>query len=232
MNQIACLTRGYENLEKYDSLIKRNLAIKEFINKDCKIPLTIFQEGNITDEQMNYITEKSGGQILSFINISNVWIGGYEGMCRFYTYDFWNYFKSDDLVLRIDEDCIISKCDTNPFDLMGENVYLRSVYWAESHSETNATLPQFIENLTGANSTDFYNGKFPYTNVGLAKVEFFKTIEPILKKIAVNPLQLANRWGDLPVLGSLLNVYAIGKVGSLTGMSYRHDSHNVTINCD
>lgn len=232
MNQIACLTRGYENLEKYDSLIKRNLAIKEFINKDCKIPLTIFQEGNITDEQMNYITEKSGGQILSFINISNVWIGGYEGMCRFYTYDFWNYFKSDDLVLRIDEDCIISKCDTNPFDLMGENVYLRSVYWAESHSETNATLPQFIENLTGANSTDFYNGKFPYTNVGLAKVEFFKTIEPILKKIAVNPLQLANRWGDLPVLGSLLNVYAIGKVGALTGMSYRHDSHNVTINCD
>lgn len=232
MNKIACLTRGYNELERYNSLINRNKAIKQFINQDCKIHLIIFHEGNITDEQMNYITSQSEGQILSFIDISSVWIGGYEGMCRFYTYNFWNYFDKEDLVLRIDEDCIVTKCDNNPFELIGENYYLRSVYWAESHSETNATLPQYVEKLTGIESNVFYNGKFPYTNVGLGKVSFFKTIEPLLKNIALNPLQLANRWGDLPVLGSLLNIYAIGRVGALTGMSYKHYSHNVEINCD
>src|SRR5688572_18984280 len=144
MNYIACLTRGYTELEQYNALVQRNKAIAEHINKGRKTVLVIFHEGNITDEQMNYITAHSEGQIVSFKNISDVWIGGYEGMCRFYTYDFWNYFNDDDLVLRIDEDCHVSKCVTDPFSMIGDNVYLRSVYWAESHSETNATLPGFI----------------------------------------------------------------------------------------
>ncbi len=232
MNHIACLTRGYPELSQYQHLINRNKAIRQFINKDLKTVLTIFHEGNITDEQMNYITNESEGQILSFIDISSFWAGGYEGMCRFYTYDFWSFFKHEDVVLRIDEDCQVIKCDVDPFSLLGDNVYLRSVYWAESHSETNATLPGFIQKLTGADSAEFYNGKFPYTNVGLAKISFFQELQPLIKRIALDPLQLANRWGDLPVLGSLLNIYAKGKVGSLTGMSYTHSSHNVTINCD
>lgn len=232
MNYIVCLTRGYENLSQYDVLIKRNQAIAEHINKDLKTVLVIFHEGNISDDQMNHITAQSSGQTLSFINISSVWIGGYEGMCRFYTYDVWSYFKEDDLILRIDEDCHVTSCDKDPFSLIGDKDYLRSVYWAESHSETNATLPGFIEKLTGSNRVKFYNGKFPYTNVGLARIKFFKDLQPLIKKIAYDPMQLANRWGDLPVIGSILNIYAVGKVGAIEGLSYKHYSHNVTINCD
>jgi hypothetical protein len=226
-NAIVCLTRGYYNLAQYDSLIERNKAIRLHINKDNQYPLIIFHEGNISEEHQDYITHFAEGQRLIFKDISEVWAGGYEGMCRFQTYDIWNYCKDYDNIMRIDEDCIIQSCGDNPFDMKG-NVYLRSIYFAESHSETNATLPLFIHNLTGENITSFYNDKFVYTNVGIGNVQFW--LEPkmnlLIKSIAYSDLQLYNRWGDLPVLGSLLNIYAQDKVGHIEGLSYKHLSHD------
>jgi hypothetical protein len=48
----------------------------------------------------------------------------------------------------------------------------------------------------------------------------------LIKSIAYSDLQLYNRWGDLPVLGSLLNIYAQDKVGHIEGLSYKHLSHD------
>lgn len=231
-NAIVCLTRGYHNLKAYDSLIERNKSILNFIGD--KYPLIIFHEGNIPNDHQQYIKSQTPQLHFTFVDISEVWVGGYEAMCRFQAFDVWNYCREFDYIMRIDEDCIILKCEHDPFDLIAKNVYLRSVYFAESHSETNATLPQRIEELTGAKKEDFYNDKFVYTNVSVSSVQFW--LEPkmneLLKTISCSNEQLENRWGDLPVLGSLLNIFAVGRVGYIKGLSYRHLSHNNVINCN
>lgn len=231
MNSIIALTRGYETLDRYNDLIERNKSIFRFLPK---YPLILFHEGNISLKHQYHIREKSPNESIEFINISEVWNKdySYESMCRFYAYHVWNYLSDYDYVLRVDEDCIIEKLESDTFETIEENVYLKSKYWGESHTETNATLPQKIEELTGVKKEEFYNNKFPYTNIGLSSVNFW--LEPelnaILKKIAISPDQTINRWGDLPVLGSLLNIYAIGRVGTIQGLTYKHLSHgNIVI---
>ena len=229
-NAIVALTRGYSSINGYDSLILRNAHLKQTVNKNNQYPLILFHEGNIPKDHQDYIKEMEITQNIEFVDISSAWSGGYEGMCRFQTYDIWNFCKGFDNIMRVDEDCIIQSCGENPFE-MGNNVYLRSVYFAESHTETNATLPQKIKELTGAEPSDFYNDKFVYTNVGVANVNFW--LEPemnkLIKEIAYSDLQRANRWGDLPVLGSLLNIFAEGEVGHIEGLVYKHLSHDNVI---
>lgn len=232
-NAIVCLTRGYSDLNKYKDLITRNVGIWNTINQQLKYPLVIFHEGNIPLFHQEYIIEKSMGQKIIFKDISNVWQGGYEGMCRFMIYDIWQQCSEYDYVMRIDEDCILQKAIYNPFDQIENSFcnYMTSVFWAESHAETNATLPEFVASITNADPNEFYNNKFPYTNVSLANVSFMKML-PELKIIAESPLQKANRWGDLPVIGALLNIYIKDKIGTMSGLSYYHASHNVSINCE
>jgi len=233
-NIIYALTRGYNTRDGYNWLIQRNESIYEHITSKWDIPMLLFHEGNISQSDQEYINALYKGSPITFVNIAEVWTFGYEGMCRFNTLESWKMLKDYDLALRIDEDCIINKCETNPFELMtDEDVYLKSVYWAESHSETNETLPDFIQFLTGITPDKFYNNKFPYTNVGMARVSFFNEppVNILLHTIATSDLQRANRWGDLPVLGSVLNIFAKDKVGTLNGMSYRHISHNTIIEC-
>lgn len=228
---ISALTRGYKSLEGYKTLIQRNKAIKKFINLNNNIPLVLFHEGNIIKDHQDFIIDQSLGQKIEFVDISKSWFGGYEGMCRFNILELWEYLKEYDAVLRVDEDSIISKCPIDPFSLIGNNVFLKTVYWGESHSETNATFPQFLESLTGAKKEDFYNNKFPYTNLCLVLPSFWNepSMNLLLQKIGTSPLQKINRWGDLPVLGSLLNIYASGRVGTLTGLEYTHLSHGFFI---
>lgn len=232
-NAVICLTRGYSNLEKYNELIMRNVSIWKAFNQDLKYPLVIFHEGNITEAQQVYISDKSMGQNLIFKDISSVWTGGYEGMCRFMIYDIWEQCKQYDYVMRIDEDCIIERVIYDPFSQI-ENAgldYFTSVWWAESHTETNQHLPKVIQDLTGADPKEFYNDRYPYTNVSLAKVSFMRGLKE-LKLIAENPLQRKYRFGDLPAIGALLNIYAKDKVGTLAGLSYYHASHNASIICE
>ena len=232
-NAIVCLTRGYSDISRYNTLIVRNVGRWKNINKDLKYPLVIFHEGNITAEHQDYIRDRSMGQDLIFKDISAVWQGGYEGMCRFMIYDIWEQCKEYDYILRIDEDCVIQSATYDPFDQIENSFtkYMTSVWWAESHSETNATLPQFIQELTGADIAQFYNNKFPYTNVSCANVEYMRGIKE-LKIIAESPLQKPNRWGDLPVLGSMLNIYEKDNIKTMTGLTYYHASHNVSIECE
>jgi len=233
MNSIVCLTRGYKSNEGYTTLVLRNQAIEKFFGN--KYPLLFFHEGNISNRQQEYIKSCTGRSMdLQFHDISDRWPGGYEGMCRFNMWDLWDVCQHYEMILRIDEDCVITEMATDPFELMGDNVYLKSCYWAESHSETNATLPQVIEDLTGVPRSLFYDdNKFVYTNVGMARPAFFRTgrVGAMLKAIAFNPEQRKQRWGDLPVLGSLLNIYGVGRVGTLVGMKYKHLSHDVEITC-
>lgn len=233
---IVCLTRGYSDINKYNHLIARNVSIWHTINNNLKHPLIIFNEGNISESQQSYIRDRSMGQEVIFKDISDSWSGGYAGMCKFHIHDLWQYCNNLGIryALRIDEDCIIQKIVYDPFEQLvnrPDHVYLTSVYWAESHSETNATLPQFIKEITGVDNLGFYNDRFPYTNVGLTDVNYMMEIQHYTNLVSKSPLQRANRWGDLPVLGSLFNVFN-AKLGTLEGLSYYHASHNASIKCE
>lgn len=230
-NAIVCLTRGYKDLQQYKSIIKRNKCIARTVNVDRKYPLIIFHEGNIDFDHQAHIRHHSENQDIRFVDISSCWVGGYESMCRFHAYWIWEFCADFDNILRVDEDCWIEEIKSDPFEQMGENVYLKTVYWDESHSETNATLPDKVEHLTGISRDIFYNRKYPYTNISVSSVSFWRqdVVADILREISLCDDQIKNRWGDLPILGSLLNIYAVGKVGTLEGLNYYHHSHDMTI---
>jgi hypothetical protein len=149
MNKIAItvLTRGYQNLSQYNSLIKRNILIYEnVINKShFDFDMIIFHEGNIPESHQLYISENSK-QTLIFRNIkehgnkkafddnkniinndlcppnflSSNFSLGYKHMCHFWSIDFLEYLKDYKFIIRIDEDCFINKFDINILNEMNE----------------------------------------------------------------------------------------------------------------
>ena len=58
----------------------------------------------------------------------------------------------------------------------------------ETHELTNQTLPQYLENLFGIESKEFYNHKFPYTNVYVTNISFWldNELQKKLEEISEN----------------------------------------------
>ena len=71
-NAVVALTRGYpNNLELYNTLIKRNNSIHKRINKLRKEPadIVLFHEGNISKFDQNFINSQSKDEI-KFVDVS------------------------------------------------------------------------------------------------------------------------------------------------------------------
>lgn len=161
MNKLAItvLTRGYNNIEQYSSLINRNLLIYEnIISKlDFSVDMIIFHEGNISKIHQDYISEKSQ-QFLIFKNVkecgnkqafnddknifnydlcpptplSSHFPLGYKHMCHFWSIDFLEYLKEYDIIIRIDEDCFVKKFDVNILkDMIDNDIYFASPEFQE-----------------------------------------------------------------------------------------------------
>ena len=228
---IYALTRGYEDEKKYADLICRNANLLPII-KANSLDSILFHEGNITNEQQNLINRLSGFNSI-FCDIGKIFEGGYEGMCLFHTIQaVWELQRLGySYALRVDEDCQIYSMG-DPFEGFDEGgiVYNRSIYFAESHSETNATLPQFVREVTGTKE-NFYNDKYPYSNVGAINIPLFLSheVNDFLKKVSESDLRKPNRWGDLPVWGCALNIFHKGRVGYIKDLVYCHSSHNIVI---
>ena len=60
---ILVLTRGYDDINKYNVLLERNINIDRNL-KDKTIPLLFFHEGNITDEHQTHIKNKQPNLIM------------------------------------------------------------------------------------------------------------------------------------------------------------------------
>jgi hypothetical protein len=236
-NAIICLTRGYSDLEGYKMLIDRNRSIYNFINKHKTdpYPLIIFHEGNINNNDQKYIADSTPDQNLEFINISHMWDPnyGYQSMCKFFSYYVWDYCKKYDNILRIDEDCKILNCSIDPFDLLKDNIFIAPKWITEGHELTNNTLPYKLEKLLGLPMDTFYNHCFPYNNVCVTNVKFWLNLDILnnLNKIVKEEEFIKNRWGDMPILGSFLNIFAKNKVGYIKNFTYYHQSHTDTISC-
>ena len=63
----------------------------------------------------------------------------------------------------------------------------------------------------------------------ISSVKFWlkQNINLNLKKVVENENQLIFRWGDLPIIGSFLNIYLKKEqFGYFMNTAYRHESHN------
>lgn len=230
------LTRGYPNEpKKYDDLIKRNNLIYKNINSKLVNPykMIIFHEGNITISDQKYIQSNSP-EILKFINIFDLFekykkFEGYKIMCKFQMYYVWEYLRDYEYVIRVDEDVFVHGFKVNTIEMMiKNNIYFSySKLSYESHVPTNSTLPEYIKNIYNLKNTYFYNHLFPYTNFYVTRTDIWLNpkINLIIKNIAQSDLQGEYRWGDLPVLGCILNIEKI-KAKRIKKLSYLHESHN------
>lgn len=133
-NAIVTLTRGYDTLDKYESLIQRNNSISETVNLSNNVQFEniIFHEGNISKAHQDYIQSKtklslkfidvkSSGNYSAFddkknqINLelcpptelSNRFELGYKHMCHFWAIDLLEYLSDYKYIVRIDEDVIV-----------------------------------------------------------------------------------------------------------------------------
>lgn len=252
-NAIVCLTRGYADPRRYDSLIQRNRSIYQTINRRRRhqYPLVIWHEGNISAGHQRYILRRELNADVRFIDVSAAlylphglkrsdflegWSAGYRLMCRFHTYYIWYYTRQLDYIMRLDEDCTLLSVASDPIeDLWRAGGDFACVgYDGEAHELTNRTLGPFARRyattiLRRVDGRDPYDRRFPYTNLYVTRTAFWRQahVQQFLDTVIGQPDSIRCRWGDLPALGVALNLFAArGSVHSMPHVRYKHGSHN------
>lgn len=225
----------------YSRLIARNMSIQKCIG--TKNHLLIFHEGNILEEHQKYIEQKTPGLTFSWIvvpfqfprdvslpeeTLRTFYDGrcypGYHVMCEFHTCHVWDYLKDYDVVLRIDEDCILSSdIWQNVFTSVTPDVpYRTPMFDVETHDLTNETLPIWL-----GEDANLYDKTMPYTNVFVTQMEPWN--RPDVRSWIENVRQsrgcIKYRWGDHVLHGVILKKFGIGH-GTMPGYTYYHGSHD------
>jgi hypothetical protein len=254
MNCIAVLTRGYDTLDEYSMLIKRNQCIAANL-KDKSTHILIFHEGNIREEQQIYIQSQTPDLPLKFVSVVGVgfkpeksaipkessdWFGlGYRHMCSFWFVDFWGLVGEYDVLLRIDEDCFV-------------DFSIDDVFFGEGASSRLFIAGGTIEDCDfvtwGLNpfSLDFMNwhqfskgkgGRLPVgpcTNLMLFRLNkirevplFFQYVE----EVDESEMIYRRRWGDLPLWGeAIYYIFGEDTFQIDTRIKYYHASHKAQVN--
>lgn len=233
----------YNNfMKKVDILIYHEGNISksdmEYIkNETNKMPLKFieFKFNNINTTQLstqsNNLCQKS--------NLSEMTPIGYKHMCHFWSIDFLDQLKYYNYILRLDEDCIIKECSNDILNILeGSFMDFKYVYLAKFQGpdveDVILGLHDFNKKYLPIDKID-YNRNFdcPYTNVFLMNVQYF-----INNQLILNYLQdldqtsciYINRWGDLPIFGSILYLFVPENLYLKNiDISYYHGSHNIFI---
>jgi hypothetical protein len=253
-NAVIILTRGYDTIEKYSDLIKRNKLI-EYINEK-KIDYLIFHEGNIPIEHQEYIQNETKNLKLIFINVrdefkyefkdnynkieDNPWFSlGFRNMCNFWFVSFWKYVEKYEKIIRIDEDCFINFDFRIIFDLL-DNKKIVYGKWQEEQYFVTAMLRVFTKDFMKNNNTIIDMTKRhpggPYTNlIGLNLIELKKEklLNIYIEAIKESDNIYIHRWGDLPLWGEVLTYMMNEENDALISkdIKYIHGSHNYRVNC-
>lgn len=144
-------------------------------------------------------------------------------MCNFHTCDVWNYLKDYDVVLRVDEDCILSGDWSDVFD--GELDYRTPMFDIETHELTNKTLPEWL-----GEDAKYYDRTMPYTNIFVSRTKpwFREDVQAWIDKVRKSQGCFKYRWGDHVLHGVILKKFGISN--GTVPLSYYHGSHNRHIN--
>jgi hypothetical protein len=252
---IAVLTRGYDNIDSYSTLIKRNLHIACNLN-DKSIDILIYHEGNIREDHQIFIKSKTPRLKIQFIDISNIAFQpnkqniivtdaesfslGYRHMCSFWFIDFFNAVKEYDTLLRIDEDCFVdSNIDTILLNLK-QYTFITGIKSKDEEFVTRG-LNQFSLNFVNRYNDIFSFKKNdpkrpegPYTNLfgcSLEKIRNNDAFQKYKNELDESNMIYQRRWGDLPLWGEVI-YYIFGeetmKVDN--NIMYYHGSHFSKIN--
>ena len=247
---IAVLTRGYDTPEKYKDLMARNRSLEAFHQANPEYDVLIFHEGNITETQQTYLQSKTKIP-LTFKTVafqqtvannpqcpntplSDSFSYGYKNMCRFWSITFLEQLKEYDYVIRLDEDCVLTKMNS---DLIKE--YARDkIYFSSAHYQTE-DAPEVVMGMKEFFDTRMEERipppvRMPYTNLMIVNIPFFrqhKKIQELLSQIDESQCIFSNRWGDLPIWGYLLSYWVPPEhVKEDKTISYHHGSHATQIN--
>jgi hypothetical protein len=267
-NAIVVLTRGYPNINNYESLVKRNQLIDEHIisktNKNFDI--VIFNEGNIPEDHQKFISSftpklnlifkdvKNSGLNSAFNNNKNITnmelcpptpqsssFGlGYKHMCHFWSIDFFNFLENYKYVIRIDEDCLLTKFNVNILDEMESNnkYFVSPTYQEQDEPYVIVGMEKLWNTFIKENDIipvkEFKDIKCPYTNLMILNLEYFRNNPLVIKFLDYIDKShgiYSNRWGDLPIWGMILSTLINeNNYGEDDGIAYYHGSHRKQIN--
>ena len=250
---IAVLTRGYTNIQKYNILIKRNISIATNLN-GLNIDILIFHEGNILENHQQYIMKFTPNLNIKFICIKehafkddkkNIQLYeptksfglNYRHMCSFWFVDFWKFVENYDLLLRIDEDCIIDFNIPSFFQLLYNNYAVYGLWTKDQEYVThglNAFTKEFlIENMFIKQPIISHAASGPYTNVFGLHLKLLREnslIGKYVEKVKESNYIYIFRWGDLPLWGEVLYYLCNPKMYIKSkNIKYFHGSHNIYI---
>ena len=240
---IITLTKGYSHPVEYKDLIIRNKFIEENIKEVCDI--IVFHEGNIAPEHQIFI-KNSTSLSVNFISIPSFekiegvefdstygqgfgW--GYRHMCNFWFVGFWKYLDAYDLVIRIDDDCLIRSSIDDIFESLENRV---CVYggWAYDDEFVTKGLNDFSISFFGEDRGR-KNPSGPYTNLvgfNLKKIRQSPKFFDYVKAVESSNNIFIYRWGDLPLWGEALHYIFNQDDHSAINIKYYHSSHSKFIN--
>lgn len=246
MNAVVALTRGYNELSKYDHIIKRNKCLEKYFNKN--ISYIICHEGNISQEHQQYIQTKTLIPLI-FIDVLQSFLNenidfypptkkfkmGYRNMCNFWFCDFWKYLEHYDKIIRIDEDCFYNSDYSQLFSILDEKV---AVYgeWTKDDAVYTKGIQNFTKKFMMQHNIKPKNHGVggPYTNViglNLKNMRENKLLIEYIEAVKKTNNIYIYRWGDLPLWGEALNYCFLNtEHRMLKNIKYYHGSHKKKVN--
>jgi hypothetical protein len=251
-NCIAVLTRGYTDIREYDKLINRNNSINSNL-KEKTTDIVIFHEGNILNDHQDYISDQTPSLHFVFVNVNNGYAFkkekelipwqdtyrgyiGYRHMCSFWFVDYLHFLNEYELVIRIDEDCIIYFSIDSAFSKLKNYSVGYGHTCADEDFVTiglnNLTL-NFIEEEFGIKGEGQKPGG-PYTNLFMMNMNKIKKNDILMryiKKVETTNCIYSHRWGDHPLWGEFIS-YFFSRIDHYQDKEYKyfHGSHNNVIN--
>ena len=251
---VVVLTRGYNNLHKYNTLIQRNISIaKKLGNMLNNIDILIFHEGNILESHQQFISKftplldikfisikehafKDDKKTISFFEPTKYFGLNYRHMCSFWFVDFWNYVKEYDMILRIDEDCMIDFNIPELFFVLKNKSVVYGEWTRDQDFVTyglNNFTKKFIKQYVHNNADKpIFNHipSGPYTNVFGLNLKILREntlIQNYIQTIKESNYIYIFRWGDLPLWGEALFYFCDPEYYyKFEKINYFHGSHN------
>jgi hypothetical protein len=267
-NAIVALVRGYQHINGYQTLIQRNKFVYEniILKTEENFDFILFHEGNINNEHQSYISENLTGLNIIFVDVKNTepktafdnfknkintklcpptpesmaFPLGYKHMCHFWSIDFLDYLSDYKYIIRIDEDCFITKFNENILQKMkNEEIYFSSPMFQEQDKPyVIVGLEKLWNNFLKIENfkpyKQFKDITCPYTNVMIVDVEYFLNNDLVynfLTDVDDSHGIYSNRWGDLPIWGAILSTLIDKKhYYEDKKISYFHGSHRTNVN--